>query len=275
MTDKLPYFQYYPADFEQGTAAFTLIEVGAYQRLLNYQWSHGSVPGDNLKALAQILRCPPSMAKAVWAVIQEKFPRTVTGAYRNPRLAEVRRDAEALHDKNRANGAKGGRPPKPKDNPPVNPPVNPNGTQTKPKHNPTPNPNERQSESESESEEEHSENAAAFSSSSSRAAASPPPLLMSPLQYARLQERHAFIGSRLQIPNALHAELRTKIGGREADARLHAWYLALNDDLERTNTPYGDVWVWVRQQFKLFARDAATEAVRVAFMNATGGSRGQ
>jgi uncharacterized protein YdaU (DUF1376 family) len=141
---KLPYFQYYPADFEQGTATFTLSEVGAYQRLLNHQWAHGSVPGDSVKALSQILRCSTSTTKSVWAIVQDKFPRWDDGQHRNARLAAVRQDAEELYERNRVNGAKGGRPAKPRHNPTVSETI----TQTEPK----PNPDERQSESESESE---------------------------------------------------------------------------------------------------------------------------
>jgi uncharacterized protein YdaU (DUF1376 family) len=149
---KLPYYQYYPADFEQGTATFTLTEVGAYQRLLNHQWAHGSVPGDSVKALSQILRCSTSTTKSVWAIVQEKFPRWDDGQHRNARLAAVRQDAEELYDRNRVNGAKGGRPMKPRDNPPGNHPVNHSVSKTEPRNNPPGNPNERQSESESESE---------------------------------------------------------------------------------------------------------------------------
>jgi uncharacterized protein YdaU (DUF1376 family) len=105
---KLPYFQYYPADFEQGTATFTLTEVGAYQRLLNHQWAHGSVP-DSTRTLAQILRCSPSTAKSVWKTISAKFEQGEDGLYRNARLEQSRDNSRSAWqrqvDRGRASAA--------------------------------------------------------------------------------------------------------------------------------------------------------------------------
>jgi uncharacterized protein YdaU (DUF1376 family) len=102
---KAPAYQYYPDNFEQGTAAFTLAEVGAYQRLLNYQWSNGSIPGDSIKALSLILRCTPSVAKSVWNTVSAKFVRDDHGEWRNARMERERskqlenRDRAASHGK--------------------------------------------------------------------------------------------------------------------------------------------------------------------------------
>jgi uncharacterized protein YdaU (DUF1376 family) len=101
---KFPYYQYYPADFEQGTATFTLSEVGAYQRLLNYQWTHGSIPGD-LKSLAMILRCTPSTAKSVWKTIVCKFNQGEGGQWTNAKMERVRSEAEHLWQR-RVSGGK-------------------------------------------------------------------------------------------------------------------------------------------------------------------------
>jgi len=105
--------------------------------------------------------------------------------------------------------------------------------------------------------------------------ARPPALLMSPMQFERLKERHAFVGSRLRIPNGLHADFRKDLGGSDPDSRLQAWYLTLNDGLEESGEPIPELFSWIRPRFAEFAQGAATEAVKAAFMKAVGGSRGQ
>ena len=99
---KPPAFQYYPDIFEQGTATLTLAEVGGYQRLLNYQWSNGGIPGDNVKALSQIMRCTPSTAKSVWTQIAGKFARHEDGQWRNDKMERIRA-AQAAHREQQAN----------------------------------------------------------------------------------------------------------------------------------------------------------------------------
>jgi uncharacterized protein YdaU (DUF1376 family) len=242
---KLGYYAYYPADFEQGTAAFTLSEVGAYQRLLNYQWTNGSVPGDSVKSLASILRCTPSTAKSVWAVIGSKFPKMEDGQHRNHRLALVRQDAEILYDKNCANGAKGGRPKKPNHNPPVMKSV----TQTEPK----PNPDERQSKSKSYSD------TSVKNTDVPRVASA---LVMNPLQFEKLREKNAFVGARLRVPHVLHDELRNKLGGEEPHSRLVAWYGELDEALEASGEPVLDVFLWLRPKFVAWAQASVDEAGR-------------
>ena len=77
-------------------------------------------------------------------------------------------------------------------------------------------------------------------------------LIPSPREYARLQETHAFVGSKLRVPKALHSELLTKSGG-DAERALQAWYLDLNDRLEETDTGTGDVFTWLRPRHQSFA----------------------
>lgn len=109
--EKAPAYQYYPDDFEQGTATYTLAQVGAYQRLLNYQWPKGSVPGDDLEQLSRILRVTSDEAREVWRTISEKFPQK-KGLFRNARMERERRKMRAFQRKQAANGRLGGRPPK-------------------------------------------------------------------------------------------------------------------------------------------------------------------
>lgn len=76
--------------------------------------------------------------------------------------------------------------------------------------------------------------------------------IMSPAEYDRLKKTHAFVGSKLRVPNALHSELLTKSGGN-AERDLQRWYLDLNDRLEETNTGTGDVFAWLRPRHQSFA----------------------
>jgi uncharacterized protein YdaU (DUF1376 family) len=85
-----PAFQFYAGNFYSGTAEMTTTEVGGYILLLCRQWEHGSVPGDNLKKLAQIMRCSASTTKSIWATLAAKFPKCEDGEYRNARLEKSR-----------------------------------------------------------------------------------------------------------------------------------------------------------------------------------------
>jgi uncharacterized protein YdaU (DUF1376 family) len=93
MSKAPPAFQWYPDNFEAGTDTFTLSEVGGYVRLLNHQWSHGSVPGHDVKALSRIMRCTAPSARSIWKVIADKFPSDDRG-YRNKRM-ELERSKQA------------------------------------------------------------------------------------------------------------------------------------------------------------------------------------
>jgi uncharacterized protein YdaU (DUF1376 family) len=106
-SDRLSWFAYYPAQFDEGTSDFTLAEVGAYQRLLNSQWAKKGIPGDNIGALSRILRCTPTVAKSVWASIAVKFVRGADGLWRNRRIEDERTIAEANQQSARDNGRQG------------------------------------------------------------------------------------------------------------------------------------------------------------------------
>jgi uncharacterized protein YdaU (DUF1376 family) len=85
-----PAFQFYVADFMTGTSRFTAADVGGYILLLCEQWHSGSVPGDDLKALALILRCGQKQARAIWTNIRHKFQREESGVWLNARLEDER-----------------------------------------------------------------------------------------------------------------------------------------------------------------------------------------
>lgn len=108
LEDKLnrsPAFQFYPDDFIGGTVDMTAEDVGAYIRLLCYQWGHGKAPLTK-DAIDRVAGC------VVSDTVLSKFRRG-----KNTRLEHERRKQIEYREKQAVNGAKGGRPKKPKPNP--------------------------------------------------------------------------------------------------------------------------------------------------------------
>lgn len=97
---KPPAFQFYAADFLVGTATMAAEEVGAYIRLLCYQWDTGSVPDDD----ATIARLGGCQASAV-AKVRQKFRKDEDGL-RNERMEKERAKQRAFREKQAENGAK-------------------------------------------------------------------------------------------------------------------------------------------------------------------------
>lgn len=99
-----PSFPFYPADWLLGTLTFSLAEDGAYLRLVMHQWNAGSVPGDDLRAVASILRVSERDARAVWATVSAKFERGDDGLWRNARVERQRAEKVRYHAAQSANG---------------------------------------------------------------------------------------------------------------------------------------------------------------------------
>jgi uncharacterized protein YdaU (DUF1376 family) len=100
-----PAFQFYPDDFIGGTVDMTAEDCGAYIRLLCYQWGHGKAPLSK-EAIDRVAGC------VVSDHVLSKFRRG-----KNVRLEAERAKQVAYRQKQAINGAKGGRPEKPKPNP--------------------------------------------------------------------------------------------------------------------------------------------------------------
>lgn len=93
-----PSFPFYPADWLLGTLTFSLAEDGAYLRLVMHQWNAGSVPGDDLAAVARILRVTEREARPIWATISAKFVRGEDGLWRNTRVEKQRAEKVRYHE---------------------------------------------------------------------------------------------------------------------------------------------------------------------------------
>lgn len=99
-----PAFQFYPADYTIGTKFFTPAERGAYVDCLCHQWDEGSIPGDDLRDLAVVMRCTEDEARALWVRVSKKFQRGDDGQWRNERLESEREKQRAHRETQAENG---------------------------------------------------------------------------------------------------------------------------------------------------------------------------
>lgn len=252
-----PAYSMYPDAFDQGTDHMALDEVGAYIRLLNSQWAKGSIPGDNLQSLSRIMRCQIGAGRRIWTTLQAKFERGPDGLWRNARLEKEREKQKARRAKLAENGSKGGRPRNQKDNQKDNqnesnrfPVAIANDNQNKSLPSPSPDPPSVPLKL----------GTTTTMPSVDLIVASSSPLLMSSLRFAKLRQSHAFVGSRLRVPNVLHDELRTKLGGDSPNTRLLDWYYDLNAEVEQSGEPILDVFQWLRPKFLEWAGDMVADA---------------
>jgi DnaD/phage-associated family protein len=103
---KDPAFLFYPGDFLTGTMLFSDKQEGIYIRALCYVHQHGHLTFEELKSL-----CKND------AVVMSKFIKDNEGNYYNSRLDIEIEKRKKYMDRQRENGSKGGRPPKPTGNP--------------------------------------------------------------------------------------------------------------------------------------------------------------
>ena len=94
---KPPAFQFYPDDFIGGTVGLTTVQVGAYIRLLCYQWGSGKIPTQK-DAVNRIAGCLVSRD------VLSKFPKG-----RNKRLELERKKQAEYREKQRQSGLASGR----------------------------------------------------------------------------------------------------------------------------------------------------------------------
>jgi uncharacterized protein YdaU (DUF1376 family) len=107
----LPYFRLYPTDYEADTAHLTLIEDGAYNRLLRLCWTTPgcSLPDDEAWIMRRVRAYSDAEKDAVRTVLSEYFKRENQRVF-NARLSREFEHADARHKSAHENGKKGGRP---------------------------------------------------------------------------------------------------------------------------------------------------------------------
>lgn len=132
----------YIGDYLADTAMLSTEQHGAYLLMLMAYWKNGPLPDDD-EILANITRLPIDRWKKTRGLLLGFFS-VIGGFLINRRADEEKEKADAFLAKQRSNGAKGGRPPKPK---------NPNETQNKPMGSVWLNPNETPSPSPSQLKE--------------------------------------------------------------------------------------------------------------------------
>jgi len=127
------YFELYPGDYLRDTTRLSMLEHGAYLRMLiAYFGEEQPLPADN-DELFNVCGAKSSADKAAAIKIAERFfPIGDDGLRHNKRADEEIEKARRRIATAQQNGSKGGRKPKPKENPPDNPlgsnPDSPNGT---------------------------------------------------------------------------------------------------------------------------------------------------
>lgn len=94
----------------------TLEEAGAYIRLLSICWLEGALPDDPVKC-ARMVSATPQKMRAMWPAVRECFALSEDGRLVHPRLEREREKQRLFIAKQTKNGRRGGRPPKPNDNP--------------------------------------------------------------------------------------------------------------------------------------------------------------
>lgn len=123
------YFELYPGDYLRDTSRLSMLEHGAYLRLLMAYYSEESpLPADLGELCTIAVATTPADRRAVAKVAERYFPIGADGMRHNGRADIEIEKAQRRIETARQNGSKGGRKPKPNGNPPGNPAGNPMGS---------------------------------------------------------------------------------------------------------------------------------------------------
>lgn len=95
---KSPSFQFYANDFTSGTVDLSTEDVGAYIRLLCYQWEKGAIPSD-MTAQSRIAGLTTLRMRGTWGRIKRHFSDAPSGGFVNRRLERVRQGMLAYRKK--------------------------------------------------------------------------------------------------------------------------------------------------------------------------------
>lgn len=109
----LPYFRFYPTDYEADTTHLTTEEDGAYFRLLRLCWRTPgcSLPNDH-EWIRRRVRATEEEYERAYEPVLEEFFRVENRRVMNPRLHREYEESAAKHQAAKTNGQKGGRPTK-------------------------------------------------------------------------------------------------------------------------------------------------------------------
>ncbi len=100
------WFPHYPGDYMRDTGHLTLVEDGAYRRLLDYYYSSGKpLPTDRSK-LCRICRAFDEYEKEAIGSVIDQFFTIKSGAYHNHRADKEIEKAESVRSKNSDNAKK-------------------------------------------------------------------------------------------------------------------------------------------------------------------------
>lgn len=93
MSKKLPYFCWFPGDFEldEKVKLMNLEEIGLYAVCLNHAWVNGSLPAEPLE-ISRAMKVPKAQFLRAWPRVLPCFAKREDGRYINPRQ-ERERDA--------------------------------------------------------------------------------------------------------------------------------------------------------------------------------------
>jgi len=106
----LPYFPMYPTDFEADTSHLTLVEDGAFNRLLRLCWMTPgcTLPDDEVWVMRRMRARTEEEKEAVRTVLAEFFVAQ-DGRLSNARMMREWTTANAAHEKRKNAGSKGGK----------------------------------------------------------------------------------------------------------------------------------------------------------------------
>jgi uncharacterized protein YdaU (DUF1376 family) len=242
-----PYIPWYYKDWLTSPDRFSMTyeQRGVYRDLLDFAWDQFGLPNDK-EQIRAMLGLDKRKFALVWSEVSQHFTAWEDGRLHNAKQERVRNDLNTYRERKQDAGRKGG------------------------KARAERLAEAKQTGSTATSTDVTNVKPAFASASASAIPSTPPknggvrptPLTMSPLRFAKLQETHAFVGSRLRVPNVLHDECRNGLGGENPEARLQAWYAELDAELERSQEPIPDVFAWLRPKFKTWAMQAGNEASR-------------
>lgn len=105
MENKLPAFLFYANDFMGSTYDMELNSIGAYIKLLCYQWVNGYIPNDE-KKIQKIISANTNEFKEIWKELKQKFILQENYLI-NKRLENIRKEALEFKERSSERGKKG------------------------------------------------------------------------------------------------------------------------------------------------------------------------